>query len=318
MKSIVAEANKMLSVKPVPKSVRIEAHRSYKELPFDSNDIVRKLKPVLEKHGVDPITKGYEKEMNISVTKEAAFMSMGKEKASGGLPVGSSGKAVILLSGGIDSPVAAWYAMKRGMQPIYVHIHSFQNADEAMKGKIPVLIKTLSGFHPRYSAYFVPSHIFQAASMGLGKYELVMMKTFFLRLAEQVALKEGAHAIFTGESLGQVASQTAGEHRGGAVRAQGPGPQAADRLRQGGDHKGREGDRHLRPVDNAVQGRLLDEREEPEAELEPGEGGRSREAHGHEGGSFQVPKGVETDIRVAHVSPQTFLYLHVSCKAWNF
>ncbi len=209
MKSIVAEANKMLSVKPVPKSVRIEAHRSYKELPFDSNDIVRKLKPVLEKHGVDPITKGYEKEMNISVTKEAAFMSMGKEKASGGLPVGSSGKAVILLSGGIDSPVAAWYAMKRGMQPIYVHIHSFQNADEAMKGKIPVLIKTLSGFHPRYSAYFVPSHIFQAASMGLGKYELVMMKTFFLRLAEQVALKEGAHAIFTGESLGQVASQTA-------------------------------------------------------------------------------------------------------------
>ena len=115
----------------------------------------------------------------------------------------------MLLSGGIDSPVAAWYAMKRGMQPIYVHIHSFQNADEAMKGKIPVLIKTLSGFHPRYSAYFVPSHIFQAASMGLGKYELVMMKTFFLRLAEQVALKEGAHAIFTGESLGQVASQTA-------------------------------------------------------------------------------------------------------------
>jgi thiamine biosynthesis protein ThiI len=98
--------------------------------------------------------------------------------------------------------------MKRGMQPIYLHIHSFQTGDEALKGKIPRLIKTLSGFHPRYSAYFVPSHVFQAASIGLGKYELVLMKTFFLRLAEQVALKEGAHAIYTGEALGQVASQT--------------------------------------------------------------------------------------------------------------
>jgi thiamine biosynthesis protein ThiI len=208
MRSISAAAGKLLSVKPSPKSVRINAHRAYKQLTFTSSDIVQKLKGVAEKNGVDPASKGAEKEINISVTKEAAFLSMGKERGIGGLPVGSSGSAVVLLSGGIDSPVAAWYAMKRGLTPIYVHVHSLQNADEAMKSKIPRLIGTLSAFHPHYKAYFVPSHVFQAASIGLGKYELVVMKAFFLRLAEQVALKEGAHAIYTGESLGQVASQT--------------------------------------------------------------------------------------------------------------
>jgi tRNA uracil 4-sulfurtransferase len=208
MKSIAAEAGKMLSVEPKPKSVRINAHRAYKQFTFTSSDIIQKLKGVAEKNGVDPASKGYDKEINISVTKEAAFLSMGKEKGIGGLPVGSSGSAVILLSGGIDSPVAAWYAMKRGMLPIYVHVHSLQDSDEAVKSKISSLIGTLSGFHPHYKAYFVPSHIFQAASIGLGKYELVTMKAFFLRLAERVALKEGAHAIYTGESLGQVASQT--------------------------------------------------------------------------------------------------------------
>ena len=208
MKSIVSEAENILSAEPAPKSLKIDAHRAYKELPFDSMEIVRKVKAVAEKHGIDPTTKGYEKELSISVTKEAAFMSMGREKALGGLPVGSSGRAVVLLSGGIDSPVAAWYAMKRGMQPIYLHVHSHQNGEEALKGKIPRMMETLSGFHPHYIAYMVPSHVFQAASMGLGKYELVLMKTFFLRLAEQVALKEDAHAIYTGESLGQVASQT--------------------------------------------------------------------------------------------------------------
>jgi len=209
LRSITATAKKVLGAEPRPKSVRIDAHRSYKQLPFDSMDIVRSIKGAVEKLGIDPTTKGYEKELRVSVTKDAAFVSLGKEKGQGGLPVGSSGKGVILLSGGIDSPVAAWYAMKRGVEPVYVHLHAFQSADEAANGKVMQMIKHLSGFYPHYKTYFVPSHIFQAAAFQFGKYELVLLKAFMLKVAEQIAKKEGANLIFTGESLGQVASQTA-------------------------------------------------------------------------------------------------------------
>lgn len=208
MVQIAGMAKKMLSARPRPKSVRIDSHRSYKQLPFNSIEVVEKLKKVADKLGVEPMAKGYERELNISITKDAAFLSLDRQKGAGGLPVGSSGKAVILLSGGIDSPVAAWYAMKRGLEPVYVHLHAFQDQDEAMKSKVPEIICTLSGFYPHFKSYFVPSHIFQASSFNYGKYELILLKAFMLKLAEQVADKEGATVIYTGESLGQVASQT--------------------------------------------------------------------------------------------------------------
>ncbi len=208
VKSISAEAKRMLSSKPRPKSVRINSHRSYKQLAFTSVDVVDELKKVADKLGVEPKPKDYEKELNVSITKEAAFLSLGREKGQGGLPVGSSGRAVILISGGIDSPVAAWYAMKRGLAPVYVHLHGFQDSKEALSGKVSKMISLLSDFYPHQTTYYIPSHIFNASSFKLGKYELVLLKAFMLRLAERVALKENAPVIYTGESLGQVASQT--------------------------------------------------------------------------------------------------------------
>jgi thiamine biosynthesis protein ThiI len=208
MAQIAAMAKKMLSAKPRTKSVKINSHRSNKQLPFNSVEVVDKLKKVADKLGVEPMTKGYERELNVSITKDAAFLSLDRQKGAGGLPVGSSGKAVILMSGGIDSPVAAWYAMKRGLVPVYVHLHAFQDADEAVKSKVPRIIRMLAGFYPHYKTYLVPSHIFQASSFKYGKYELILLKAFMLELAERVAEKEGAEVIYTGESLGQVASQT--------------------------------------------------------------------------------------------------------------
>lgn len=205
---ISGTAKKMLAEKPRPASVKINSHRSYKQLPFTSVDVVEKLKDVVDKLGIEPMIKGYERELNVSITKDVAFLSFEKEKGPGGLPVGSSGKAIILLSGGIDSPVAAWYAMKRGLVPVYVHLHAFKDDKEAENGKLASIIGTLSGFYPHYTAYFIPSYVFQANSFKFGKYELILLKAFMLRLAEKLAAKEDAKSIFTGESLGQVASQT--------------------------------------------------------------------------------------------------------------
>ncbi|MDE1855546.1 MAG: tRNA 4-thiouridine(8) synthase ThiI [Candidatus Micrarchaeota archaeon] len=208
IESIDAAAKKLLSRKPRPESVRIDSHRSYKQLPFTSVDVVNSIKKTAAKLGIEPKTKGYEKELDISITKDAAFLTLDRERGARGLPVGSSGKAVILISGGIDSPVAAWYAMKRGLEPVYLHVHAFRDNAYAEKGKVSGIIGTLSSFYLHSKSYFVPSYIFQANSAKFGRYELILLKAFMLRLAEKVAEKEGARLIVTGESLGQVASQT--------------------------------------------------------------------------------------------------------------
>jgi thiamine biosynthesis protein ThiI len=189
--------------------IRVNSHRSYKKLNFNSIEIRANVIAAAKEMGYEPANKGFEEELNINVTKESAFISSIKSKGLGGLPVGTSGKAIILLSGGIDSPVAAWYAMKRGAEPVYVHIHAFADSETAMKSKISEIIYILSHYQrgtPK--VYYVPSHIFQAAAVSTKRYELVLLKSFMLRVAEKVAENEGADMIFTGESLGQVASQT--------------------------------------------------------------------------------------------------------------
>ena len=89
-----------------------------------------------------------------------------------------------------------------------MHVHGFPTNREAETSKISTLIRMLSEYHPSEKVYYVPSHIFQMSAMKSGRYELIMIKGFMLKLAERIAKKEGAGAIVTGESLGQVASQT--------------------------------------------------------------------------------------------------------------
>ncbi|MDE1768639.1 MAG: tRNA 4-thiouridine(8) synthase ThiI [Candidatus Micrarchaeota archaeon] len=190
------------------KKIKINSHRSYKGFKFNSMDIIEKVATAATKAGLDPHLKGYDAEIFISVAKDEAYIYTQRYKALGGLPAGTSGKAVILLSGGIDSPVAAWYAMKRGLEPIYVHVHGFADNNEAAKSKLSNIIGMLSAYSPSQKTYYVPSHIFQMSAIKSGRYELILLKSFMLKLAERIAKKEGAECIITGESLGQVASQT--------------------------------------------------------------------------------------------------------------
>lgn len=202
--SIIDASNRLLSKDD---TVKISPSRSYKRTPFNSEELVRhfirsnKLKFKIDKNSGTIL--------HINIMNDCASLCKEKMKGLGGLPIGSSGKAVVLLSGGIDSPVAALYAMKRGLKPIYLHVHAFSNNAEAENSKMKELIWILRRFSPSSKAYFVPSHIFQSATLKIPrKYELVLFRRFMFRLAQKVAAKEGAEAIVTGESLGQVASQT--------------------------------------------------------------------------------------------------------------
>ena len=192
------------------KKIKIIAHRSYKGFDFDSNDIIRSISDAARRAGIEPRLDDFDTPIYVNVTRSTAFLFTEKIKGAGGLPVGSEGKCVVLLSGGIDSPVAAWFAMKRGLEPVFVHVYALQNADTLLKGKMGRLFSELGKYCISCKSYLVPSYFFDAAaaSAGAGRLTLVLLKHFMLKLAENVAKKEGAKAIVTGESLGQVASQT--------------------------------------------------------------------------------------------------------------
>lgn len=210
IKSIMKKANELAVLSGI-KKLKVIAHRSIKSTNFNSYEIVssflrnsKSMRFVLDKNSID--------KLYINVTKEGALLHINRLKGLGGLPVGSSGKAVILLSGGIDSPVAAFMAMKRGIEPVYLHMHALQSNEEAMHSKVAKIISVLSMYSFKPKAYFAPSHFFQLHVMKIGKrygrYETVLFKRFLMKLAEHVASYEGAVALVTGESIGQVSSQT--------------------------------------------------------------------------------------------------------------
>lgn len=138
-----------------------------------------------------------------------AYIYLEKIPGPGGLPVGSSGRVIELLSGGIDSPVAAALVAKRGCRPLFVHFHALRSNEEAAKSKIVELIKKLLPYCQRTKVYYVPYSIFQISTTHIpGEYELIIFRRFMNRVAEVIAQHERAKAIVTGESIGQVASQT--------------------------------------------------------------------------------------------------------------
>lgn len=190
-------------------NIRIDSSRAYKGHKFTSKQIIEKIVKAAAKLKLEPDINEKNNKIFVKVYKEKAFISFGKSEAVHGLPVGSSGKAVVMMSGGIDSPVAAWYAMRRGAIPIYLHLHGYPKNEMAEKSKIPRILEQLAKFYPKYKVYYMPAHIFQLALSKIdNKFEPVLLKALLFRASVIIAQKEGAGAIITGESLGQVASQT--------------------------------------------------------------------------------------------------------------
>ncbi|MDX8394234.1 MAG: tRNA uracil 4-sulfurtransferase ThiI [Mariprofundales bacterium] len=146
--------------------------------------------------------------LHIEVDAHQAYLYVRKIKGVGGLPVSSSGKGIVLFSGGIDSPVAAFSMMKRGLEIELVHFYNSSfNAD---RSKIEQLAQVLARYQPKIRLHYIDLAIFQRHAIAFipAKYRMIIYKRHMLRVAEKVAERCHAGALITGDSLGQVASQT--------------------------------------------------------------------------------------------------------------
>ncbi len=192
-------------------SFRITAKRSDKAFPLTSPEIERALGAFVKgKTGAQVRLKGAEREFVVRVLPGAALLEVERHPGPGGLPPGVSGRVVALLSGGIDSPVAAYRLMRRGAEVVLVHFHPFPLLSGASREKAKALAERLARFQHRLRLHLVPfsevqRHIIVEAPTA---YRVVLYRRYMLRIAEAIAREEGALALCTGDSLGQVASQT--------------------------------------------------------------------------------------------------------------
>lgn len=194
-------------------SFKVCAKRSDKRFPMKSPEIGRHLGAVILKHydgqGKKVKMKGADREIWVEV-REKTYVYSEFIPGRGGLPVGCSGKAALLLSGGIDSPVAGYMMAKRGIRPIAVYFHSFPFTSDRAKQKVIDLAKILTQYTGRIDLYVVPFTDIQTKIVELcpERQTTLIIRRFMMRIAEKIAEKNGALSLITGESLGQVASQT--------------------------------------------------------------------------------------------------------------
>ncbi len=148
----------------------------------------------------------------IEITHAGALIYTEKKTGPGGLPVGTSAKLMGLFSGGMDSALATYLMAKRGSRVELVHFHAMPNGNAAHGAKIGEMARKLTHYDADLCMHYVPYHRFQIAASGLPKklqrYEVVAFRRFMARVAERIAMKRRIKALFSGDNLGQVASQT--------------------------------------------------------------------------------------------------------------
>lgn len=192
-------------------SFRIDTKRADKNFPLTSPEINRKIGAAVKgMTGARVDLKNADLTIAIEILPRDAFFGFAKTSGPGGLPVGVSGRAVSLISGGIDSPVASYRMMQRGCRLIFVHFHSAPYLDRSSQEKVRELVKLLTRHQFSSRLYLVPFGEIQRQIVAavLRPLRVVLYRRTMIRIAEAVAKKERAGALVTGESLAQVASQT--------------------------------------------------------------------------------------------------------------
>ncbi len=191
---------------------KVEARRSDKQFPKTSPEInadvggflLSKYKNLsVDVHSPDLI-------VTVEVRERHAFVRGNNIKGAGGMPVGTSGRAVMLISGGIDSPVAAYMMQKRGLELVAVHFESPPYTSELAEMKVLDLLKKVAEYGKPITTYLVPFTKIQEAirdNCPEGYFTLIMRRVM-MQISEAIAEKQGCHALITGESMAQVASQT--------------------------------------------------------------------------------------------------------------
>jgi len=195
----------------VAKTFRVSTTRDYKRFALNSMEIDRQVGgAVADEFGFKVDLENPELTISIEILPDGAFVSAGKIPGAGGLPVGITGRGLTLLSGGIDSPVAAHRMMKRGLHVDFVHFHGHPLVTAASRDKALELAAHLTRFEGRATLMLVPFGILQReiVAKSLRPLRVVMYRRFMMRIAAELARKVGATVLVSGESLGQVASQT--------------------------------------------------------------------------------------------------------------
>ena len=190
---------------------KVLARRSDKRYPLDSPAIMREAGGYILEH-VPQLTVDVnhpDHEITIEI-RDHAYLSVDRVMAVGGMPMGTNGKACLLLSGGIDSPVAGFMIAKRGVELCCVHYHSFPYTSERAREKVLELARELSEYCGNMRVHVVPFTEIQMKIHELcpENFTTLIMRRYMMRIAERLARADGAQALVTGESVGQVASQT--------------------------------------------------------------------------------------------------------------
>ncbi len=193
-------------------SFRVTAKREDKHLPFTSQELNQEVGAHLFQQ-----LKNKKVDLNnpdlicyIELVRKRSFIFTKKYKGARGLPMGTGGKAVVLLSGGIDSPVAAFTTMRRGVKVSFLHFHSYPITSKISISKIKELVELLSQYQGKSNLYLIPFTEAQKEVLlnTKSKFRVIFYRRLMLKIAKEVVKIDKAQAIITGESLGQVASQT--------------------------------------------------------------------------------------------------------------
>ena len=194
------------------KTFKVETKRSYKNYPMNSMEISKYLGGVVLKNVKDISVDVHNPDIviNVEVRSNSAYIYFDKVEGIGGYPVGSLGKGLLMLSGGIDSPVAGYLALKRGVRIEGVYFESPPHTSEAAKNKVRELAKILTN----YSGY-IKLHVVNFTNIQESIYKnipheylITIMRRMMYRISERIARKNNCKVIINGESIGQVASQT--------------------------------------------------------------------------------------------------------------
>ena len=194
------------------KSFKVESKRADKRFPMTSIQLSQYVGGLLSETFSDVAVDVHNPELlvTLEVRDFKAYVHAAPVRGAGGMPVGSNGRAVSLLSGGIDSPVATYMIAKRGISIIPVHFFSFPYTSQQAKEKVLTLARQLTPYCGDLTVEVVPFTEIQQEMRKVcpEEYFTIIMRRFMMRIAEEIAHQNGCKALVTGESLGQVASQT--------------------------------------------------------------------------------------------------------------
>lgn len=195
------------------KTFKVELKRADKSFPILSMEYVKTLGEIVLNANKDASVDLYEPEIKINVDirqNGKTYISSDVVQGQGGLPNGTGGKALLLLSGGIDSPVAGYMMAKRGLSLEALHFYSYPYTSEKAKEKVMALARKLSNYVDEIRVHAISfTKVQEAIHMNCdAEYMITIMRRIMMRIAERICKRDGLGAIITGESLGQVASQT--------------------------------------------------------------------------------------------------------------